>query len=247
MTGFIYIWRDRKHNRYYIGSHWGTPDDGYICSSTWMKQAYKIRQHDFKRRILKSMNCTRKELLEEERKWLNLIKETEIGKRYYNLKGRTEHWSSNDQSLKTVGEKILASPLRAKRIGDANRGKKYPNRKKCTQPRNPMSKEVRLKISNAHRGKLLSAETKLKMSVARNNRLVEPKQSEETKQKRSVLMTGHFVSDETRKRISEAKRGKMSKLRGTKQTELVCPHCQKVGGTSMHRWHFDNCKLKGDF
>lgn len=39
--GFVYIWRDKKHNRYYIGCHWGTTDDGYICSSPWMKQAYK--------------------------------------------------------------------------------------------------------------------------------------------------------------------------------------------------------------
>ncbi len=27
--GFIYLWRDRKHNRYYLGSHWGSEDDGY--------------------------------------------------------------------------------------------------------------------------------------------------------------------------------------------------------------------------
>lgn len=51
-SGFVYIWRDRKHKRYYIGSHWGTPDDGYICSSPWMRQAYKHRPLDFKRRVL---------------------------------------------------------------------------------------------------------------------------------------------------------------------------------------------------
>ena len=25
--GFVYIWFDRKHRRFYIGSHWGTEDD----------------------------------------------------------------------------------------------------------------------------------------------------------------------------------------------------------------------------
>ena len=49
--GFIYLWRDRKHNRYYVGCHWGTTDDEYICSSRWMKQAYKHRPYDFKRKI----------------------------------------------------------------------------------------------------------------------------------------------------------------------------------------------------
>ena len=23
-------------------------------------------------------------------------------------------------------------------------------------------------------------------------------------------------------------------------------NCSKEGGTTMYRWHFDNCKLKGD-
>ena len=64
--GFIYIWRDRKHKRYYIGSHWGTEDDGYICSSPWMSQAYKHRPNDFKRRILQRVCSNRKDLLELE-------------------------------------------------------------------------------------------------------------------------------------------------------------------------------------
>jgi len=28
--GFVYIWFDRKHKRYYIDSHWGKEDDSYI-------------------------------------------------------------------------------------------------------------------------------------------------------------------------------------------------------------------------
>ena len=49
--GFVYIWRDRKHNRYYVGSHWGHTGDGYICSSSWMKQAYKRRPDDPNERL----------------------------------------------------------------------------------------------------------------------------------------------------------------------------------------------------
>ena len=52
MYGFVYIWRDKKHNRFYIGSHWGTIDDGYVCSSTWMKRSYLRRPGDFKRKII---------------------------------------------------------------------------------------------------------------------------------------------------------------------------------------------------
>ena len=76
--GFVYIWRDRKHNRYYIGSHWGTEDDAYVCSSPWMSQAYKHRPNDFKRRILEKVYSNKKQLLESEFKWISLIKESEI-------------------------------------------------------------------------------------------------------------------------------------------------------------------------
>lgn len=32
--GFVYLWFDRKHKRYYVGCHWGTTEDGYVCSSS---------------------------------------------------------------------------------------------------------------------------------------------------------------------------------------------------------------------
>lgn len=83
-TGFIYLWFDHKHKRFYLGSHLGTEDDGYICSSKWMKQSYKRRPDDFKRRILRK-NIKKSILKEEESKWLNLIKNEELGKKYYNL------------------------------------------------------------------------------------------------------------------------------------------------------------------
>lgn len=82
--GFIYIWFDRKRKMYYIGSHWGTVDDGYICSSNRMRDAYKRRPQDFKRRVIKSNIKTKKELHEEEDRILrNRKHKKEI---YYNLR-----------------------------------------------------------------------------------------------------------------------------------------------------------------
>lgn len=35
--------------------------------------------------------------------------------------------------------------------------------------------------------------------------------------------------------------------KGTKEKQVTCPHCNKLGGnTIMQRWHFNNCKSKGD-
>ncbi len=49
---FVYCWTDHLTNKIYIGSHKGSIDDGYICSSKFMLQEYKKRQSDFTRQIL---------------------------------------------------------------------------------------------------------------------------------------------------------------------------------------------------
>lgn len=105
--GFVYIWYDRKHKRYYIGCHWGTEDDGYVCSSTWMKRAYKRRPEDFKRRIIKRNIPTVKEMFTEEYNLLLKIDKDELGKKYYNYyNGPTYHWSMDEKLKKEVIEKV---------------------------------------------------------------------------------------------------------------------------------------------
>ena len=98
--GFVYIWYDRKHKRYYVGCHWGYIDDGYICSSSWMKSAYNRRPNDFKRRIIAVVYTNKKDLLVEEYKWLSMTKKEELGKKYYNMYNHEfGHWSTKEDSL----------------------------------------------------------------------------------------------------------------------------------------------------
>jgi NUMOD3 motif len=156
--GFIYIWYDHKHKRFYIGCHWGTEDDGYICSSNWMRDAYRRRPEDFKRRIIQRIP-ERTELLILEHKWLSFIKENELGKRYYNLRQhKCGHWSHEKDSKYIVGQKITKS----------NKDKK----------RNPHSEETKRKMSLAaknrpsnNKGKSMSTEQKKKIGLANSKSL----------------------------------------------------------------------------
>lgn len=113
--GFVYIWRDRKHGMYYIGCHWGYDWDSYICSSTRMRNNYNRRPEDFKRRIIKSNIPSRLETLEEEFRWLSMIPDDQLGRKYYNHnKHHFGHWSSLPN----------ADEIRVK-AGNGNRGKKF--------------------------------------------------------------------------------------------------------------------------
>ena len=195
--GFVYIWFDRKHNRFYIGCRWGHEDDGYICSSPWMKQGYNHRPQDFKREVLSRVYSDKKALLEEEYRWLSKIKSEELGKRYYNLHNHHfGHWSSDENLRMTVGQKISAAPDRKRKIGIANKGKK-PARHTIEatiavrlgktyeelygfERANKIREKKRLQM----KGRVLSEETKIKMSsAAKLRKSIKP--NEETRKKMS--------------------------------------------------------------
>jgi hypothetical protein len=64
---------------------------------------------------------------------------------------------------------------------------------------------------------------------------------------------GKSHTDETRKKMSENRKGKGTgpktaetrKKMSENTPEYTCPHCGKSArGSSMFRWHFDNCKHK---
>lgn len=61
---FVYCWTDKKTNMLYVGSHKGSTDDGYVCSSKYMMEEYKKRPEDFSRQIISEgtwKNCRKLE------------------------------------------------------------------------------------------------------------------------------------------------------------------------------------------
>lgn len=130
--GFVYIWMDKKYNKFYVGSHVGEFNDGYVCSSKTMRQAYSRRPEDFKRRILYTQTGTRQALLSEESRWLSFMRDDELGKRYYNKEKKTfgsssevyseqskRYWSDpanrEKQSKRMTGVKNLSHAERMKK------------------------------------------------------------------------------------------------------------------------------------
>lgn len=153
--GFVYLWFDRKHKRYYVGCHWGTEDDGYICSSQWMHQSIKYRPQDFKRRILKTNIQHRPDMYIEEQRYLNMIKTTEIKPtnpkpRYYNLcLSSKDMWHKYPDKIKTIGQKI----------SDAKKGKstKKAKNRKFTDEHKEKLRQAKLgkKLTPEHRAKVI--------------------------------------------------------------------------------------------
>jgi hypothetical protein len=196
-SGFIYIWFDKKRKMYYIGCHYGTENDGYVCSSKRMREAYRRRPNDFKRRIIKR-NIDRNVMLEEEYRWLSLIPDDQLGKKYYNLSNRHfGHWSQSQSKILSMKERNLGknNPMFGKTPWIKGKFHTEESKKRIKEKRAKqiITEETCNKISKSHMGeknpffgKSHTEESKTKMSEKAKNRVRKPV-SQETKKKLSEI------------------------------------------------------------
>lgn len=209
-TGFVYIWYDRYRKMFYIGCHWGREDDGYICSSNRMRKSYRRRPQDFKRRIIQR-GIPRESLLEEEFKWLSLIPDEELGKKYYNhSKRHFGHWSANPQKVQSMRERNLGP-------NNPMYGSKHTDEWK-------EAARQRMIDNNPFKGKSHTDELKQKWSEQRKGMsspcgMLGKKHSTETKKKMSEIHAGtnnafygRKHSEETKRKISEKRRLNSKKM-----------------------------------
>jgi hypothetical protein len=52
LKGFVYLWSQRETGKYYVGSHLGSPNDGYICSSKLIEDNVRNNPRQWHRDIL---------------------------------------------------------------------------------------------------------------------------------------------------------------------------------------------------
>lgn len=215
--GFVYIWFDRKHKRYYIGSHWGTEDDGYICSSRWMRKAYKKRPEDFKRRIISKIFSNSKELLNKEFEWLSLIEDAELKSKYYNVtKHKNGHWMAEDYE-KDVRKRISQKTKEAMYRPDVR--EKYLEGLKSRDCRSS-DPDVREKRRQSMMGKNVGVPKTQSFYDAMSKR------------------RGTNISEEHRAKIKAA-----GFFKNLNNKTVSCIHCGVTGNPgNIGRYHNDRCK-----
>ena len=215
--GFVYIWYDRKHKRYYIGCRWGREDDGYVCSSSWMKKSYRYRSQDFKRRILSRIYTSKTDLLEEEYRWLSKIKSEELGKKYYNIYNHHfGHWILNGNYTKEKHGMF---------------GKKHSEETKQKMRGRKVSDKTKQKLRDIANKQFSNQENRKKAgkaNIGRTSYMVGKIHTEEARKKMSESLMGNIPwnkgkiglqthSDETRQKMS-GPRGPQKNPRKKKET-----------------------------
>ena len=237
--GFVYIWFDRKHKRYYIGCHWGYENDGYICSSSNMISAYNRRPNDFKRKIVSKIFSDKKTLLEEEYRWLKQIKEFELGVRYYNLHNHHfSHWSANPNQAKTLSERISQKTKEAMYRPEVR--EKYLESLKTRETRSadPEVREKRRQsMIGKNVGKIAVRDSAGKVFTTTNN---DPK-----------WLSGELISIQkgvSKPPLTQDHKNKIKETTAFKDLnnmKIKCAHCDFIGNKgNVARYHNDRCKHK---
>jgi len=261
--GFVYIWYDRKHKRYYIGSHWGTKDDGYICSSHQMRKAYKRRPTDFKRKILEVIE-DRSTLYDVESKWLKLAESKK--NRYYNRNFNANHWSAYPKNIKTLPQKISYKTKEAmqrpevrakyeeglkKRDNKGSDPKVIEKRKKTMiqtmdkkfTPNSSIIEQIQKDLDSNM--SLKEAGVKYGVGFNRMKKLVKEKVLIYDMSQCYVKGSKKMWENRTEEQKQEISKKISAANKKNKRKNITCPHCNKTGNPIvMPRWHFDNCKLK---
>lgn len=187
--GFVYIWYDRKHKKYYIGRHWGTVDDGYICSSTNMRNNFNNRPTDFKRRIIAYVYTCVDDLVIEEQRWLNYISNTELNSKYYNKTKSATTPSTHGYSHSQETREKISRSNKGKIVSEETKQKlRDANKKQFTDPQQRLRRQDKIKAlwqdpvyrkhqTNNKKGVKQSAETldKRQRTIQDNNIKVGPK------------------------------------------------------------------------
>lgn len=194
---FVYRWTNNSNGMMYIGVHKGTPDDGYICSSKTMKEAYNSNPEHFTREILEygsfaEMYDRETELLIENNVVKNLL--------YYNkcINGK-EFRMDFIPSLKTrekmsvAQKKRYSLPEEREKISRTSLGRKHTD-------------ESKEKIRLANLGKIHSDETKEKMKSKKQLIVLGELNKNETKRRRNISLShiGKKLSNETKEKIRQS-------------------------------------------
>lgn len=200
--GFIYLWYDIKHKKYYLGRHWGSEQDGYICSSTNMRNNYKNRPNDFKRRIIKKIYTNVNDLILEEQRWLNMILPSECCVKYYNktLKSSTPSTKGYNHTNETKLKISLGN--KGKKVSEETKQKlREANHK---QFQNPTQVQLRKQKSKElwSDPEYLEKQRKVREKEGFYKGFNKP-HSEETKRRISVQKTGVKQSEESKAKIAQ--------------------------------------------
>ena len=160
---FVYCWTDKKTNKLYVGSHKGSTEDGYVCSSKLMLEEYRKRPEDFSRQIVAhgSLSDVRK----LEAKILKAVNAS-VNENFYNKHENDgfffDGWKKGEMTEEHRAK--LSAAKKGKKLSENHRRNILHNRTGKTNSPEHKKALIESRIGSKH-----TEQSKKKMSEARKN------------------------------------------------------------------------------
>ena len=213
---FVYKWTDSINNKFYVGFHKGTPDDGYTHSSH-NKEFCNIVPHSLKGKR------------ERKKFFQNMPKD--VSREII----ATGSWQEMAQLESDMLDKAYSSGNWDQYY---NGMRSYPNFINVGRP--PVSKETKKKMSESSKGAVFSKEHRRKIAEANTGK----KLSQESKLLISKANKGSIAWNKGKKIWSEEQKERIRQT-SLNLPKKTCEHCGKQCSPGNHkRHHSDNCKYK---
>lgn len=168
-TGIVYRWINIENQKWYIGSHFGRLDDGYISSGKIFLAAYKKHQNKMMRQILYiGPDCRKAE------EFYLILLDAARDRQSYNMKNTAFGGGVPVENLSAETRNKISEALRRRK-------------------RKPLTQEQREKISATLTGRKLPEELKQKYSEIRKgdkNSFYGKKHTDESKEKMRAANLG---------------------------------------------------------
>lgn len=177
---FLYCWTNLLTEKLYIGVHKGDSDDGYVCSSKLMMKEYGENPQNFFREVLAQGTYPKMYQLET-----SLLSACGAAKNphFYNMHNNVGPFFHGGKQTEEHIAKRVAKNLGKKRSPETKERMRLVAR---NQYSNPEKREAYLGINNPGYGKPRSLEVRLKISAAKKGTVL----SEEHKKKIRNTMIG---------------------------------------------------------
>jgi group I intron endonuclease len=221
----IYKTTNILNGKYYVGKDINNSKN-YLGSGVLLKRAIKkYGKENFTKEILE--HCETLDILNEREKfWIKELNSIILG---YNL---TDGGTGGDTFTKNINKEEIREKLKKRIISEEVKKIKIKNLKPFPSGE-----------SHPGFGKKQTEETKNKRkNTFLENGYTSPMKNknhtEESKEKIRNKKIGIKLSNETKLKMSQLKKGKVKKI-------IKCPYCNREGGEpQMYQWHFENCKFK---
>jgi len=214
LNGKYYVGKDVNNSKHYLGS------------GVLLKRAIKkYGKENFIKEILE--HCETLDILDKKEKfWIKELNSIILG---YNL---TDGGTGGDTFTKNINKEEIRKKLKKRIVSEEVKKIKIKNLKPF------QSGEGHPCFGKKQTEKTKNKRKKTFLENGYTSPMKNKNHTEESKQKIRNKKIGTKLSNETKLKMSQLKKGKSKKI-------IKCPYCNKEGGEpQMYQWHFEKCKLK---